>query len=53
MTADMKEINLRQDAPRINQQAAANFVRNGLWEVPEQQQTPKSPEKSKPSKVPK
>uniref|UniRef100_A0A8R1I3P6 Amino acid permease/ SLC12A domain-containing protein n=1 Tax=Caenorhabditis japonica TaxID=281687 RepID=A0A8R1I3P6_CAEJA len=36
MTGEMKEINLRQDAPRINQQAAASFVRNALWEVPEE-----------------
>ncbi|CAI5442039.1 unnamed protein product [Caenorhabditis angaria] len=35
MTADMKEVNERQDAPRINQQAAQNFVRNALWEVPD------------------
>ncbi|CAR99028.1 Protein CBG25775 [Caenorhabditis briggsae] len=39
VTADMKEINLRQDAPRINKQAAGNFVRNALWEVPDQQKT--------------
>ncbi|EFO99084.1 hypothetical protein CRE_17933 [Caenorhabditis remanei] len=36
VTADMKAINARQDAPRINKTAAANFVRNALWEVPEQ-----------------
>ncbi|CCD71793.1 Nuclear nucleic acid-binding protein C1D [Caenorhabditis elegans] len=41
MTADMKEINLRQDAPRINKQAAANFVRNALWEQPEQGESSK------------
>ncbi|CAI2347177.1 unnamed protein product [Caenorhabditis sp. 36 PRJEB53466] len=33
---EMKEINLRQDAPRIDQKAASNFVRNALWEVPDQ-----------------
>uniref|UniRef100_A0A1I7UGB7 Nuclear nucleic acid-binding protein C1D n=1 Tax=Caenorhabditis tropicalis TaxID=1561998 RepID=A0A1I7UGB7_9PELO len=47
ITNDMKEINLRQDAPRINKTAASNFVRNALWEAKDQGGDEKEAEKSK------
>ncbi|EGT38715.1 hypothetical protein CAEBREN_16412 [Caenorhabditis brenneri] len=50
ITNDMKEINLRQDAPRINKQAASNFVRNAVWEAPEQGTSTETPQKSEKSK---
>ncbi|CAB3404714.1 unnamed protein product [Caenorhabditis bovis] len=37
LAGEMKEVNLRQEAPRVNSQAATNFVRNALWEPKEKE----------------